>query len=36
LSKEDGWRGAVGPAWLDLTLKGLKPLLPQALVDYLP
>jgi membrane protein required for colicin V production len=35
LSKEEWWRGAVGPAWLDLTLKGLKPLLPQALVDYL-
>ena len=36
LSQEDWWRQAVGPAWLDLTLKGLKPMLPQALVDFLP
>ncbi len=36
LSREDWWRHAVGPTWLDLTLKGLKPLLPQAFVDYLP
>jgi membrane protein required for colicin V production len=36
LSQEDWWRGAVGPSWLDLALKGLKPLLPQAFVDYLP
>ena len=35
LSQEDWWRKAVGPAWLDLALKGLKPLLPQAFVDYL-
>jgi hypothetical protein len=26
----------VGPTWLDLMLKGLKPLLPQTFVDYLP
>lgn len=36
LSHENWWQGAVGPAWLDLALKGLKPLLPQALVAYLP
>lgn len=36
LSQEDWWRQAAGPAWLDLALKGLKPLLPQAFVDYLP
>jgi membrane protein required for colicin V production len=36
LTKEEWWRGAAGPAWLDLTLNGLKPLLPQALLDYLP
>lgn len=36
LSKEDWWRDAVGPVWLDLALKGLKPLLPQAFVAYLP
>jgi membrane protein required for colicin V production len=36
LSQEDWWRGGVGPSWLDLTLKGLKPLLPQTFVGYLP
>jgi membrane protein required for colicin V production len=36
LSQEEWWRGSVGPTWLDLMLKGLKPLLPQTFVDYLP
>jgi membrane protein required for colicin V production len=36
LAQEDWWRDAVGPAWLDLALKGLRPLLPQAFVAYLP
>lgn len=36
LSQETWWKDAVGSAWLDLVLKGLKPLLPQAFVAYLP
>jgi membrane protein required for colicin V production len=36
LSQETWWKDAVGSAWLDLILKGLKPLLPQAFVAYLP
>ena len=36
LAHEAWWQDARGPAWLDLTLKGLKPLLPQAFVKYLP
>lgn len=36
LTSEAWWQNATGPGWLDMTLKGLKPLLPQELVDYLP
>ena len=36
LANEAWWQNAQGPAWLDVTLKGLKPLLPQAFVNYLP
>lgn len=36
LANEAWWQDAQGPAWLDVVLKGLKPLLPQALVNYLP
>lgn len=36
LSQDDWWQAAVGASWLDLTLQGIKPLLPQALVDFLP
>lgn len=36
LSRGDWWQSARGPAWLDMTLVGLKPLLPAAFVKYLP
>lgn len=36
LSQDDWWQTAVGSSWLDMTLQGLKPLLPQTFVDYLP
>ncbi len=36
LSQDDWWQTAVGSTWLDMTLQGLKPLLPQTFVDYLP
>lgn len=36
LTHEDWWQSARGPVWLDVILKGLKPLLPQAFVNYLP
>lgn len=36
MATEAWWQNAQGPVWLDTTLKGLKPMLPQTLVDYLP
>lgn len=36
LASEAWWQNAIGPGWLDTTLKGLKPLLPQEFVDFLP
>lgn len=36
LSRDDWWATAQGPVWLQGLLAGLKPLLPQAFVDYLP
>ena len=36
LSKDAWWSTAQGPVWLEIVLKGLKPLLPQTFVDYLP
>lgn len=36
LSGGEWWQSARGPAWLDITLEGLKPLLPTAFVKYLP
>ncbi len=36
LSKDAWWSTAQGPAWLETVLTGLKPLLPQTFVDYLP
>ena len=36
LSSGDWWQSARGPAWLDMSLEGLKPLLPEAFVKYLP
>lgn len=36
MTSEAWWQNAVGPTWLDTTLKGLKPMLPPALLDFLP
>ena len=36
VARDAWWTSAQGPAWLDLLLKGLKPLLPPSFVDYLP
>jgi membrane protein required for colicin V production len=36
LSKDAWWSTAQGSVWLEIVLTGLKPLLPQTFVDYLP
>ena len=36
LSRDPWWTTAQGPVWLELVLTGLKPLLPQTFVEYLP
>jgi len=36
MTQETWWSTAEGPIWLDRVLRGLKPLLPQSFVDYLP
>ncbi len=36
LSRDAWWTMAQGPVWLELVLTGLKPLLPQTFVEYLP
>ena len=36
VSRDAWWSTAQGPVWLDLVLTGLKPLLPQTFVEYLP
>jgi membrane protein required for colicin V production len=36
MTQETWWSTAEGPIWLDRFLRGLKPLLPQSFVDYLP
>lgn len=36
VSRDDWWASAQGPVWLDVVLTGLKPLLPQTFVEYLP
>lgn len=36
MTSEAWWQNAVGPTWLDTALKGLKPMLPPALLDFLP
>jgi membrane protein required for colicin V production len=36
VSRDGWWASAQGPVWLDVVLKGLKPLLPQTFVEYLP
>ena len=36
MSQNDGWQGAKGPVWLDMTIQGLKPLMPEAMAKFLP
>ena len=36
LSKSDWWQSAKGPVWLDLTIQGLKPLMPESMSKFLP
>jgi membrane protein required for colicin V production len=36
LSRDAWWSTAQGPVWLEIALTGLKPLLPQTFVEYLP
>jgi membrane protein required for colicin V production len=36
LSKSDWWQSAKGPIWLDLTIQGLKPLMPESMAKFLP
>lgn len=36
VSRDAWWSTAQGPVWLEVVLKGLKPLLPQRFVEYLP
>jgi membrane protein required for colicin V production len=36
MTTEVWWQNAAGPVWLDTALKGLKPLLPEALLEFLP
>jgi membrane protein required for colicin V production len=36
LSAEPWWQNAQGPAWLNVLLNGLRPVLPQSLLEFLP
>jgi membrane protein required for colicin V production len=36
LSAEEWWQNAQGPAWLNVLLSGLRPFLPQSLLEFLP
>lgn len=36
LARDAWWANAQGPVWLQVVLTGLKPLLPQNFVEYLP
>lgn len=36
MTSEPWWQDAAGPVWLETALQGLKPLLPQKFVDFLP
>jgi membrane protein required for colicin V production len=36
MSEQAWWTEGRGPVWLNVLLKGLQPLLPQALLQYLP
>ena len=35
MSQNDWWQGAKGPVWLDMTIQGLKPLMPESIVKFL-
>ncbi|MDI9232304.1 CvpA family protein [Limnohabitans lacus] len=36
LSQSDWWQSAKCPVWLDLTIQGLKPLMPESMSKFLP
>ncbi|PUE31882.1 CvpA family protein [Limnohabitans sp. Jir72] len=36
LSRSDWWKNAKGPVFLDMTVLGLKPLMPESIVRFLP
>lgn len=36
MTSEPWWQDAAGPVWLETALNGLKPLLPQKFLDFLP
>jgi membrane protein required for colicin V production len=36
VSRDEWWATAQGPVWLQVLLTGLKPMLPQSFVEYLP
>jgi membrane protein required for colicin V production len=36
MSSEPWWKEAVGPVWLETALNGLKPLLPDKFLEFLP
>lgn len=36
MASEPWWQEAQGPAWLNTAIKGLKPLLPEKFVEFLP
>ncbi len=36
MASEPWWKEAQGPVWLDTAIKGLKPLLPEKFVEFLP
>ena len=36
LSRNHWWQAAKGPVWLNLTIQGLRPLMPEAIVKLLP
>lgn len=36
VARDAWWTAAQGPVWLDMVMTGLKPLLPQSFVEYLP
>ena len=36
MSHNDWWQSAKGPVWLDTTIQGLKPLMPESMSKFLP